>query len=304
MCFMTFSSPISFMREPKSEDGFTLIEVLVACLILSIVLILLFATILDLFRSGDRSRQRAKAQRNVTMMSERLGSDIRSMRSPNRNPRDEYGLEMMRENFTISDQNLEIHDIIVADPDRLIFFAELDSVGEAGLGTDLECVEWYLEEDQSVHRRVYPYSRNCIDAVEHKDNYKLVELVVEKPDVQNATDKDFHSIFSYYVTEVPKGAPLGECVESHIEQVAPLGGAEVGPGVDAQTQQDLLDSNTKQVVVPGLGPQQVDRVAAIELDLRSLISLKGARGEARYTQKISISSRQQFEFRYAIGCAV
>lgn len=284
------------------EGGFTLIELVVACIILALVLIILFAVVLDMFRSGERTRQRNKAQRHVVLVSERLTSDIRAMRAPNRNPKDTTGIEMMREGFTLSDQYKEIHDILLAQPDRLVFFAEVDSVGESGTSADiakedLECIEWWVAPNQSVRRTVYPYSENCSGALA-KSGSKLDEEVVPPPDAENATDDDFRSIFSYYVTEVPAGSELGTCEEQKIgfeqpvQQVRPFGG-EVGRG----------ETPDGSVILPGYGPQQVDRIVAIELDLRSLVSVKGARGEAHFLQKLTIPSRQQYEFRYAIGCA-
>lgn len=275
----------------RRERGFTLIEVIVACILLAIVVILLFSVLIDAFRDGERARQRSKAQRNVTLSSEKLDSDLRAMRAPARNPKDVGGLEMMRESFTLTDQNKEIHDIVLAEPDRLIFYAELDSVGEAGTVLDMECVEWFVTPvpDQALHRRVYPYSPNCQGAVA-KTGAKLDEEVVPKPDAKYASDKDFDTVFSYYVTE--PGATPNTCTERKVEEVPALGAAS-------------LPTNPEpgQVVLPGLGPQLLDRIIAVEMDLRSFVSLKDARGESHFTQKVSIASRQQFEFRYAIGCA-
>jgi type II secretory pathway component PulJ len=291
-------------RAVEREGGFTLIELLVACLLLAIVLIVTFAVILDIFRSSERTRQRSKAQRNISQVSERLTSDIEAMRAPNRNPKDTGGLEMMREGFTVSDHFWEIHDIVLAQPDRLIFYAELNSVGEKGTAIDTECIEWFVAPDQAIRRRVYPYSKNCADAVAQRGIQKDEEIV-PAPDAGGATDKDFHSIFSYYITEVPPGEDYGSCAESHIEEMPGLGTNTVG-GVGETTEQGAFDPSTANrvpVSVPGLGPQQLDRIVAIELDLRSLVSLKGSRGEAHFTQKLVIPSRQQYEFRYAIGCA-
>lgn len=289
------------LRERRSRDGgFTMIETLVACLLLMIVLVVIFAVILDIFRSSERTRQRSKAQRNVTNVSERLASDIHAMRAPNRTPKDTAGLEMMREAFMISDHDWEIHDIVLANPDRLVFFAELDNVAESGTAVDTECIEWLVMPDQSVHRRIYPYSSNCQGAVA-QTGYTTDEEIVPKPDAANATDDDFHSIFSYFVTEVPAGGTIGTCEEDHIgedptntqDRIRPLGG-RVAEG-------EMVGDSP--VIVAGLGPQQLDRIVAIELDLRSLVSVKGSRGEAHFTQKLTIPARQQFEFRYAIGCA-
>lgn len=300
-------------RAHRGEDGFTLIEMLVAMVLLMIVLIILFAALLDAFRNGERSRQRTKAQRNVTLVSEKLSSDIHAMRAPNRNPKDTTGAELMREAFTVSDRNLQVHDIIVAQPGRLIVFAELHSIDEPTTGAtanelDLECIEWVVTQpDQALHRRVYPYSFNCGEAVAGR-GAKLDEEVMPKPDAENATRKDFSTIFSYYVTDVDPtaGEELGTCIETHeMQGVQTLGG---GAGPDQLEDGETTSDGTgggglEQVVVDGLPPQRVDRIVAIEMNLRSLVSVKGSRGEAQFLQKLTIPSRQQYEFRYAIGCA-
>lgn len=333
----------------RSEDGFTLVELLVACILLVIVLVVMFAVLLDAFRSSERSRQRSKAQRNVTLVSEKLESDISAMRAPNRNPRDQSDIEMMRENYTVSDQFLEIHDIVLAQTDRLIFFAELNGGQETGTATDYNCVEWVVEPDQSVRRRVYPYSKHCVDAIAQK-NATLDEEVMPAPDTGEATDKNFRQIFSYFVTDVPAGGDPGTCDETQVQQVNSFGGLVTPTAPQAADQDPNLDSNTgsgsnidaaaganadgntpdqnsptqnsptqnsptqtspvqtspggfHQAVVPGYGPQELDHIVAIQLNLRSLVSVKGSRGEDHFTQKLTIPSRQQYEFRYAIGCA-
>ena len=98
----------------------TMIELLVSLLLLAIVLVLLFSVVLDLFRGSERSRQRSKAQRNITLVSEKLTSDIHAMRAPNRNPKDTSGLEMMREGWFAPTLNLRQVDPACAKLDYIM----------------------------------------------------------------------------------------------------------------------------------------------------------------------------------------
>ncbi len=261
----------------EAESGFTLIELLVAMVLTMIVLAMIVGVLIDLFGSSERSAARSKAQRSSVAAGELLLADLRAMRAPNREPRWTGSADNLRNlllrGVPTDPPGLRIHDLVVADPSRIRFYAELfQSAGN----TTPECVTWQVTPTGALHRTVQ--RTTCTGSA-----IQQTEVMPAPPTGLTAAGA-IPTPFRYRLLVQPDPQ-----------------GANIDP--DACTTQVLGSAST--AALPGAGATDVlrrDQVMGIDMDLRSFVSTKVGRGDQELVTAASIVSRQSQEYRFAIGC--
>lgn len=249
------------------ERGFTLVELLVSMVLGAIVLALVVGAIINMFGASERSSMRSKAQRATVNASEQLTSDLRAMRAPERDPFHTGSADNLRNLilFQRNPTNLLIHDILEATGSRLVFYAELVNTSARA-----ECVTWSVEPDGSLLRTVRSFSPNCTTA----------GVTLQSTQVMPTPERTRASASA----SVP--APFSYRVLVH-----PANTTTVRPDDCVATTRTSLDT-----------PLARNQATAVELNLRSFVAGKVARGDQELITAVSISSRQAQEYRFAIGC--
>jgi prepilin-type N-terminal cleavage/methylation domain-containing protein len=253
-------------RRTSAEDGFTLVELLVAMVLGAIVLALIVGAIIDMFGSSERSAMKSKAERSAVAAVEMLTSDLRAARAPEREPFYTGSADNLRNLILFQrDQGLLVHDIAVATPTRLAFYAELDNTSPRA-----ECVVWAVQPNGSLRRTVYPFTSNCAGA----SGAARQDSEVMPPAAKNASA----------LAKPPQ--PFTYRLLAH-----PANVATVRP--------NACTTPTRTTAASAL---ERDQITSVELDLRSFVAGKVGRGDQELITAVSISSRQAQEYRYAIGC--
>lgn len=252
------------------QRAFTMVEVLVGLVLTAIVMTMLFAGVLDLFHSSDRTTQRVKAQRASVKAFERLTEDLRAARAPQRIP-GEYGspdrLRIMIRNPALAVSRdgipLLVSDLVVGRPDQLRFHAEVvpDRAGD-------ECVEWRIVAGGALERIVRPASGTCATS-----NQQPLQRIQVMPPPAAAADLGAPRPFSFRTLRNPDPAVTRPtCVAGHATDL-------------------------------GTDLRRLNEVVAVDMDLRAFVVGRGGRGEQQLSGSISLIARQAYEYRYALGCA-
>lgn len=268
------------VRTPASrEQAFTLIELVVGLVLATIVMALLVGVIIDMFGASERSAMDNKAQRAAALAADTLTSDLRAMRAPEREPRFTGSPDSLRSMILDADNpnGYEIHDLLLASPTQVMFYAELINTGG---NSTVECVTWFVRPtDQALIREVRAWSRNCAGVAPTRGGGGAV---LQQQEIMPAPERARASAaakvpqpFRYRLMVVrnPANPDPSTCVTP-----APMTG-------------------------PLASPLQRDQVTNVLLDLRSFVAGRVASGDQQLQSSATITSRQSMEYRYGIGCA-
>ena len=262
---------LSVTTPGRGDAGFTMVELLVGLVLATIVMALLFGVVLDMFGASERSAMDGKAQRSATHAADMLTADLRAMRAPQREPRYTGSPDNLRSMLLrgINPNGYEVHDLLVARPDQVTFYAEL--VNTAGNST-VECVSWFVRPDGGLQRDVRRYAAGCPGG---GGAVIQSELIMPPPERARATAAaTVPNPFSFKLLRV------------------------------ANTNDP--DPSTCTTPPPAPGPLtgvQLDQVTNVDMDLRSFVAGRMASGDQHLQSSVTITSRQGMEYRYAIGCA-
>jgi prepilin-type N-terminal cleavage/methylation domain-containing protein len=247
-----------------TEQGFTLIELMVAMVLGLIVMALLIGLVMDMFTASERSALDNKAQKAASLAADMLTSDVRAMRAPQREPKFTGSPDNLRAMFLDPDgnpNNYEIHDVTYASPQQITFLAEV-----ANTTAGVECVTWQVQPDKALHRIVRAHSVNCAGG---GGGVISTQLVMPAPETAKASAAAaVPNPFSYRLLAVTK------------------------PPVCAET----------NVTTGVLKTLERDQISNVMLDLRSFVAGRAATGDQQLKTSVTISSRQGMEYRYGIGC--
>lgn len=260
---------VDIRASSSGESGFTLIELVVGMVLSLIVLGMLFAAVLDLFGSSERTGQRAKAQKAAVKASDTLTNDLRAARAPDRTPRKFGSPDNLRRYIQqqTAGTGMDLHDIVEADSMWLRFYADVDADYPGS-----ECVTWMMDAvDRSIDRHVARLPCGT-RANSPSTGAEISATEVIPPTAKNAAAAAKPGAPFRYRVLVPT-ATRYVCTTVSLPQSATLNGL------------------------------RRDQVVAVDLDLRSFVSRAGARGDQRLVTSVSVASRQALEYRYALGCA-
>lgn len=252
------------------DQGFTMIEVLVALVLSAIVLSLILGAVTDIFGASERSSTKARTQKAAVDAVELLTADLRAARAPEREP-----------SFTGSPDNLRVlvleqtnprgilvHDITAATSSSVTFYAEL-----FGSSVNSECVTWQVTPTSALHRTVRGFTRGCVGGG---------GAVLQDTEVMPASER----------ARAAAGAAMPTPFTYGMLRQANPAAADPDP-----------DQCSTPVVAAPAGQLGRDQVVSINLTLRSFLAAKTGRGEQELRSTVSIPSRQGLDYRYAIGCA-
>lgn len=253
-------------RDKPHEHGFTVIELLVAMVLSAVVLALIIGVVIEMFGSSERSSMQNKAQKATTLAADMLTSDLRAMRAPQREPRFTGSPDNLRSMILDGDdQGLLVHDLLVAEPSRITFYAEL-----VNSSVDAECVTWHVRPDGALQRDVLRHAPGCTSATGMLQS----SIVMPQPERSRAAAAaSIPAPFSYRQLRQP--TPANPDPSTCTTPTVPSAGTVLGR----------------------------DQVTAIDMDLRSFVAGRVGRGDQHLQTSVTIASRQGMEYRYAIGCA-
>lgn len=241
----------------------------------AIVLAMIFGVVIDMFGSSERSAMDNKAQKSATLAAEMLTSDLRAMRAPHREPRWTGSPDNLRSMLLdgANPTNLQVHDLLVAAPSRVMFYVEL--IPNTPINTT-ECVTWFVRADGSMQREVRAYAPGCGSGTATRGgggDLLQGSQVMPAPERARATAAAaIPNPFRYRMLRVanPANPDPASC--------------------------------TTQVQAGPLDVLRRDQVMNVEMDLRSFVAGRVARGDQQLQTSVTISSRQGMEYRYGIGC--
>lgn len=261
----------------SGEDGFTLIELVVAMVLAGLVMALLVGAIIDMFGSSERSAMDNKAQRAASLAADTLTSDLRAMRAPQREPRFTGSPDSLRSMLLDGDNpnGYEIHDLLIASPTQVMFYAEL--INTPG-NTTAECVTWFVRPaDLALIREVHAGTRNCAGATPTRGGGGAV---LQQQEIMPAPER----------ARASAAAKVPQPFRYRMQRVA--NPADPDPS-----------TCTTPAPTPGpLGTLQRDQVTNVLMDLRSFVAGRVASGDQQLQSSATVTARQSMEYRYAIGC--
>lgn len=259
-------------RSLHRDDGFTMIEMVVGMVLAGITLVLVVGVVMGAFDAGERSGVRTKAQRAAVLASEQLNADLRAMRAPQRDAYYTGSPDRLRA-ILLGGSNpgvLQVHDLLEATPTRVRFFAEI--VNQPPPNT-VECVTWEVTPSGALHRTVRAYSPSCAGtgaALQQR--------------------------------EVMPAAPTSGTVVAAAKAPDPFRYTLL-----QQPQPNAASPNPAACTTPTLATLPTvlgrDQVTSISMDLRAFVVRAGSHGDQQLRTTASIASRQNIEYRYALGCA-
>lgn len=249
----------------RPEAAFTLVELLIGMVLAAIALAMIMGVIGSMSDNANRSAAKTTSLKSTLMAADQLTTDLRAARAPERAPRFVGSPDGLRDVLLRNtNPKLLAHDILVAEPSRLVFFAEVFANSN---GT--ECIEWAVQNNGGLHRTVRSFSASCGGGT------VLQASAIMPPrstGIANAARAD--PPFSYRLLRQPD--PTNE---------------ELDPG--ACTTPKRATANTRL---------ERDQIVGVDLNLRSFVNIRGGRGDQHVHTSVSMAGRQGMEYRYGLGC--
>lgn len=249
-----------------AESGFTLIELVVAIILMSIMAAALTTVLVGAFNSSGRSSARAKAQRAAVGATNLMQDDLRAAHAKDRNPVNVRNQDTLRDMlmFDGAAPNVDIHDVTAASGTSFTIEADLTS------SPGPECVTWYVAADTSVRRAVGPYRAGCAGAPAGGTEQVVIPAMPTKP------PGGIPKLFSYQLLVQPRIV------------------RNMDPG----------DCTSQVLTTPAgnLSKLQRDQITGVKLDPSSFVVRSLVHGQQELVSFASITSRQSSEYRYGLGC--
>ncbi|MBC7645091.1 MAG: prepilin-type N-terminal cleavage/methylation domain-containing protein, partial [Thermoleophilia bacterium] len=275
-------------RLHDGQQGFTLIELMVALIILAIVVAALSKPLLGAFSTASHARSSEGAQAAVLRSADLLQADVLAARSPDRNTSRQRGVDSLSQALlrdargsAVSDdpsdlgRSFDVFDILVASRTQLRMVVEAD-----GRNAGAECVQWDAEDTartrQVYLRRVLYSNRNCGGRVLASDT--LIPRQPWVPTNIGETSASVPPVFTYHLLCNPDAAHCGGRF-----------GSSAG-GCRGWNSTNVVDSGLNAIV-------------SLSFDMRSVEMHSGAPASSRSINQITFPAREATDYRRSLGCA-
>ena len=264
-------------RAQTTERAFTLIELVIAFVLIGLVLGIAVTVIVRGFSSAADTSSTTKARADAAEAAERLGSDVRTARSVGRDGAkiaDTADLERAVQTdgplYDIDGNLLDWRDVVVAAPNTFTF--QSDVVDERAGGTsEPECVTWSVANGAGgtgwyVRRTVRAYTNRCAGgggAVREDDAMTppVKAAVQPRPGTSGVPP-----LFTYMVARARAGA----CVTTPLSST--------------------------------LSSADRNRVVGVRLDFSGVVQVRDEAAITSLRDEISLRSRSAADYQIAMGC--
>ncbi|MBC7644367.1 MAG: type II secretion system protein [Thermoleophilia bacterium] len=262
----------------KSETGFTLVELLVAIVLLAIIGVVISTVLIGLYHSSTRTHTRARAMQTAVHATDSLQDNLRAAHARYRDAAHVRSADDLRgallfgevpRDATVPGGVLDLHDIAKATPTELIF--QSDVLTEAsGVAVVPECVRWALDASGALVREIRSWSFQCQTLGAPRES-----AVMMPPNQQKGINPQ---PFRYVLLR------------------------QTQPGLSTAVAVDPSKCVTTAALSATLNRLQRDQVSAIQIDLSSFIVTADTRGDQRLQTTIAVGARQGYDYRFALGC--
>lgn len=258
-----------------AELGFTMIELIVACVLVGMVVALAASSIMRGFAGTAETATSSGARAKAAEAAERIGADIRGARSTGRDGAhiaDTADLvRAVRTDGPLHDIDgnlLDWRDVTLAEPNALTF--QSDVVDEAASSTSRpECVTWSVGSTPSgwyVRRVTKAWADRCAGGgtgAPLEDD----ELTPPTRHLPAPGTRGVPPLFAYVVAR-----QVGDRCQTSVVSSRPLASAER------------------------------NRVVGVRVDFSSVVVHRGEASRAALHDEISIRSRSAADYQLALGC--
>jgi type II secretory pathway pseudopilin PulG len=255
-----------------ATDGLTLVELLVALILVAAVTATASMLLMDGMSSATRASSSDTAITRSTELIEHLGTDLTSARSPERVPEnvptgDALRLWLLAPSATAQDNlypEFDLRDITKATDKEL--WMRVDTIPEpANTVPRTECVGYQLQPNGEFFRIVYANWNPCPGSGQPLESTRMLEA----PPTGGAPDH----LFTY--TTMRNTQPAKEPIDPN----------------DCVTQSTYT-------------PTQLDinRIIRMKIDLRSYVTNGQGGGSSKLVANLDVRSRLNRDYQYALGC--
>lgn len=265
------------IQEPCSESGFTLIELVVAGILLALVVGVAASTIIQGFKGAADTAATAGGRSSAAEAAERLGADVRGARSTGRDGAKIVDVaelaDVVREDdagrvgvlYDISGNVLDWRDLTEATPNSITF--QSDVVDEVGGAQSIpECVTWYVADAAGgwyLRRVARAYSSGCSGGGRiHEDD----AMTHPTRDLPRPGTSGAPALFSFVVA------------------------SRSGGGCASRTSAGPLSRGDR------------NRTLGVRIDFSSLARNRDQAGRAALRDEFAIRSRAASDYQLALGC--
>lgn len=296
------------MLSPRRQlaDGFTLVEMIVAMVLIIVAVSLASRALIDAFTGQREATQASRNQMSIQDALERFAADVHAARAADRAALDTE--ELINELQSVPRAGMDVRDILNATRTRLTFRAQVISENAATSGIAPQCITWESTAGGWLQRTVYSGrgsgaqtlsftgggSRTCRGAV-----------ISSEPMIQLRAPT--MSVFTYvqHVNDVDDSAPwdmtnADNCV--HVESNA-------SPAYRLPGHPQWMPNSNQRI-------PDLNRIVAVRLDIRSQVkegqgrelpdgSHSAATANFNDGAKATVVFRSRTERSYqrALGCA-
>jgi prepilin-type N-terminal cleavage/methylation domain-containing protein len=287
----------------QKQDGFTLIEMVVALILLAVLLAVVSKFVIDGLTGANRSMSYEKALRMVDVAENTMTSDLRSTRARHRTTEwlrtpDDARVAILYQREAIGYLNngdqvrLDVHDIVRADSRRFIFQSDIHTENRDSDGKPIpECVSYVSATSDgkwSLQRIVASYDQSITRGCRAGGVRVLDRSVLIAPvDVELLDDPDYEEVFSYSREHNPTDLAR--------------------PGAyDGKTMPDIRPTCDREPYVgwnTSPDTRLLDQITSVSVDASNLVAtVNGTHNTQDMRFAVAVRTRQQFDYMYALGC--
>ena len=262
----------------RSENGFTLVELMVATILLALIGVAVTTALVGVFHSSGRTHTRERAMQAAVHATDTLQDDLRAAHARYRDTAHVRSIDDLRgvllfgetpNDSTVAGGVLDMHDITRATATDLVF--ESDVMTEASGVTPVpECVRWTIDPSGALVREIYSWSFQCLALAA-----PISTAVMMQPNGQTGYVPKPFSFIMLRQTQNP---------------------------LNANVDVDPSKCITTPPVSATLNQLQRDQTTAVRIDLSSFLVERGARGDQRLQSTVTVAARQGYDYRFALGC--
>jgi prepilin-type N-terminal cleavage/methylation domain-containing protein len=264
------------MHVASEEHGFTLVELIVVMVLVGMVFAAIGHFLIDTSSFTHKAASTRSAARMADETLDRLGNDVRSAMSPDRDVATNGGLDALRR-FALYGVNPpggeDMRDIVLATPRELWFRSNVipEGLGDSPVS---ECVGYVFGSDRTFKRVVYANWRTCPSSGTPVEQQNLFPQIPAEEDPANTADPN-DTYFSYRLAANgnPSRVPLRpfECQYSTVTTPTSL---------------------------------QTNQIVGVNINLRAIFGNTGSSaGEAKARGAFDLRMRLNRDYQWALGCA-